>query len=148
MAWGLIALWYVTIGVLAAGGSIAFTSKHFAPRREQLLYGLLLAPIAAIYLAFLSQLSPTASFRAELGPIAVFTIVGLVGTRVGPVLMAGYLGHGVWDLAHEVLMQQGRLGTLTSIPLAYGMFCAAFDWAMVAYFWTRRHVWMAAWRGH
>jgi hypothetical protein len=44
-------------------------------------------------------------------------------------------------------MQQGRLGTLTAIPLAYGMFCAAFDWAMVAYFGTRRQVWKAAWRG-
>jgi hypothetical protein len=43
-------------------------------------------------------------------------------------------------------MFQGRLGTLTAIPLAYGVFCAAFDWVMVGYFWNRRHVWAATWQ--
>jgi hypothetical protein len=144
----LIFLLYVTVGALAAGGSIALTSKRFTPRIEQVAYGLLLTPIAAIYLAFLAHLSPTASWRAELVPVIGFAVLGLTGTRSAPFLMLGYLGHGAWDLLHEVLMCQGRLGTFTAIPLAYGVFCAVFDWVMVGYFWTRRHDWSAAWQAH
>jgi len=32
----------------------------------------------------------------------------------------------------------------TRIPLGYGPFCAAFDWAMVVYFVYRRRYWVAA----
>jgi hypothetical protein len=146
MALLLIFLLYLTVGVLAAGGLIALTSKRFTPRIEQVSYGLLLTPIAAFYLAFLAHLSPTASWRTELLPVIGFAILGLAGTRFAPFLMLGYLGHGAWDLLHEVLMLQGRLGTLTAIPLAYGVFCAVLDWVMVGYFWTRRHAWTAAWQ--
>lgn len=147
MALSLIFLLYVTIGVLAAVGSIALTSKRFSPRVEQVAYGLLLIPIAAMYLAFLTHLSPSASGRLEVLAAAGFALLGLAGTRFAPLLMLGYLGHGGWDLLHEVLMLQGRLETLTAVPLAYGIFCATFDWMMVGYFWTRRHEWAAAWRG-
>jgi hypothetical protein len=148
MALVLIFLLYATIGILAAGGSIALTSNRFTPRIEQVAYGLLLSPIAAIYPAFLVHLSPSASWSAELLPVAGFALLGLAGTRFVPLLMLGYLGHGAWDLVHEVLMLQGRLGALTSIPLAYGVFCAVFDWVMVGYFWTRRDDWTAAWQVH
>lgn len=144
MALLVIFLLYITVGILAAGGLIALTSRHFTPRIEQVAYGLLLIPIAAFYLAFHAYLSPTTSWRAELLPAMGFAILGLAGTRFAPLLMLGYLGHGTWDLFHEILMLQGRLGTLTAIPLAYGVFCAALDWVMVGYFWTRRHVWTAA----
>lgn len=146
MALFLIISFYLGIGVLAARGSIALTSKHFAPRIEQVLYGLLLIPIAAIYLAFVAHFTPTGSWGGELLPVVGFAVLGLIGTRFAPILMLGYLGHGAWDLAHEVLMFQGRLGTLTPIPLAYGTFCAAFDWIMVGYFWTRRDKWATAWQ--
>ena len=148
MALVLIFLLYVTIGALAAGGAIALTSRRFTPRLEQVAYGLLLCPIAAIYLAYVAHLSPTASWTAELLPAIGFAILGLAGTRFVPFLMLGYLGHGAWDLMHEVLMFQGRLETLTAIPLAYGVFCAVFDWVMVGYFWTRRHDWTTAWQAH
>ncbi len=148
MALLLIFLLYVTIGALAAGGAIALTSKRFAPRIEQVTYGLVLTPIAAIYIAFLAHLAPAASWRAELLPVAGFAALGLLGTRFATFLMLGYLGHGAWDLLHEVRMLQGGLGMLTAIPLAYGVFCAVFDWTMAGYFWTRRHVWSTAWKAH
>lgn len=144
MALGLIFLWYVILGALVAGGLIALLSKHLAPRHEQAAFGLLLLPIAAIYLVFLAHLSPTAAFRAELLPVIGFSLLGLAGMRFTPVLMLGYLGHGAWDLFHEVRMLQGRLEALTAIPLAYGMFCATIDWVLAGYFWTRRHAWTAA----
>ena len=34
---------------------------------------------------------------------------------------------------------------VSEIPLAYGAFCAAYDWCMAAYFYTRRGRWSAAW---
>jgi len=36
-------------------------------------------------------------------------------------------------------------GQLRAIPLAYGLFCAAFDFSMAAYFFRRRAEWLAAW---
>jgi hypothetical protein len=66
------------------------------------------------------------------------------------VLMAGYALHGGWDLLHEVQahMQVNVFGgrEATRIPLAYGAFCATFDWAMVVYFAYRRRHWGAAWK--
>lgn len=134
---------YAAIGVLAAVGSIAIT-KRLEPRVEQATYGLVLVPIAAIYLAFLTHLGPTASWTAESLPVVAFAALGLAGTRLAPLLMLGYFGHGAWDLMHEAFMLHGSLGKLTPIPVAYGVFCAVFDWVMVGYFWTRRQVWLAA----
>ena len=34
----------------------------------------------------------------------------------------------------------------TRIPLAYGVFCTAFDWAVAVYFVYRRGQWVAAWK--
>ena len=143
MALFLIFTLYAIIGVLAAVGSISIT-KRFKPRVEQAAYGVCLVPVAGIYLAFLAHLGPTASWRAEFIPVVVFTALGLAGTRFAPLLMLGYLGHGAWDLIHETFMLQGSLGRLTPIPVAYGVFCAVFDWVVVGYFWTRRRVWLAA----
>jgi hypothetical protein len=54
----------------------------------------------------------------------------------------GYSLHGLWDLLHE-LQAHGAYsalepGQLTAIPLAYGIFCAAFELCVAAYFFTRR----------
>jgi hypothetical protein len=51
-------------------------------------------------------------------------------------------------MVHELQMHGGRSGfepgQLTSIPLAYGFFCAAFDLSMAVYFYRRRAEWNAA----
>jgi len=69
--------------------------------------------------------------------------------RVPAVLIVGYLLHGLWDGVHEIHAHGGAdfLGTLrtSEIPLAYGVFCATYDWCIAAYFYTRRAQWSAAW---
>jgi hypothetical protein len=55
-----------------------------------------------------------------------------------------------WDLQHE-LQAHGAYsafepGRLTVIPLAYGVFCAAFDFCMAAYCYARCTEWIAAWK--
>jgi hypothetical protein len=37
-------------------------------------------------------------------------------------------------------------GQLTAIPLAYGFFCASFDFCIAGYFYARRAKWVAAWK--
>ena len=146
MALWLIFLLYAVIGALAATGAIALTSRHLAPRTEQVAYGLLLVPIAAYSLAFAAGVGPTAAWHAELWPVIGFAALGLAGMRVTSLLALGYLGHGIWDLLHEILMHQDRLGGFTGVPLAYGVFCAVFDCMIAGYAWTRRAAWAEGWR--
>ncbi len=146
MALSLIFLLYATIAGLAGAGAIALSSRRLTLRAEPVAYGVLLAPIALYYLVFQAQLSSTGAGTPELLPALGFAALGLAGTRLTPLLVLGYVGHGAWDLWHEVLMHLGQLGGFTPIPLAYGVFCAGFDWVVAGYCWTRRHAWAAAWR--
>jgi hypothetical protein len=72
------------------------------------------------------------------------------GARLPFALLVGYPLHGLWDLLHE-LHAHGAYSAfepsqLTAIPLAYGVFCAAFDLCMAAYFYARRAEWNTAWK--
>ena len=73
----------------------------------------------------------------------------LFGARLPIALIVGYPLHGLWDLLHELLAQGAfsafEPGRLTSIPLAYGVFCAVFDVWIAGYFYARRAEWSAAW---
>ena len=150
MALSLIIILYVGVGVLSAVGSIAISRQRFSAKAEQIFYGLLLAPIAAIYLAFTAHFAANDAWRLEAIAVAFFAILGLLGIRLPLLLMLGYALHGAWDLVHEVFLYEGASGagrgTLTEIPLAYGAFCAAYDWCMVGYFHTRRDQWKTAWQ--
>jgi hypothetical protein len=150
MTLSVIILLYVGVGVLAAIGSITISSSRFSAKAEQTFYGLLLTPIAAIYLAFTAHFVASGAWRLEAIAVALFAILGVLGVRLPAFLMLGYALHGAWDLVHEVLLHEGAsggsAGALTEIPLAYGAFCAAYDWCMVRYFYARRDQWKAAWR--
>jgi hypothetical protein len=67
------------------------------------------------------------------------------------VLIIGYLLHGLWDVLHEIHAHGGGglfgAQQVTEVPLAYGVFCATYDWCMAVYFYTRRGQWSAAWGG-
>ncbi len=147
MALAAIMLLYAGIGVLAAIGTIAICRARFSPRVEHVFFALLLTPIAAIYLAFAVYFGDHSAFRLEAYAVAVFAGLGLLGLRLPALLVLGYALHGAWDLIHEVSaylgVARGGSPDVTGIPLAYGVFCAAYDWCMVGYFVTRR----AAWRG-
>jgi hypothetical protein len=80
--------------------------------------------------------------------VAAFTVLGLLGMRFAAPLIVGYALHGAWDLLHELHAHLGTdtFGgrTPTEIPLAYGAFCATFDWIVAVYFYLRRDQWRAA----
>src|SRR5258706_3411544 len=144
----VIVVLYAVIGLLAAAGAIYTFRKMLGPRAEQIFYGMFLIAIAAFYLAFAAYFGAANALRMETVAVVVFAAIGLFGVRLPIALIIGYPLHGLWDLVHE-LQAQGysafEPGQLTAIPLAYGVFCAAFDFCIAGDFHTRRGEWEAAW---
>ena len=140
---------YLGIGVAAAIGTVAITRSRFSAKAEQIFFGLLFVPIAVVYVAFTDYFAADAAWQYETIAVICFAASGLLGIRLPAFLILGYALHGAWDLLHEVVMHSrpvaGEAGTLTAIPLAYGVFCAAYDWCVAGYFYTRREQWNAAW---
>lgn len=141
---------YAVIGLLAAIGSIYLSRKMFSPKAEQIFYAMFLIPIASFYLAFASYFRETTAWRLETFVVLGFVVIALLGARLPFLLIAGYSLHGVWDFLHELQAHGGHAGfdpgQLTAIPLAYGFFCAAFDFYVAGYFYTRRAEWNADWK--
>jgi hypothetical protein len=146
----VIVVLYIVIGLFAATGTICFSRKVFAPKAEQIFYAMFLILVALFYLAFASYFKETTAWRLETFVVLGFVAIALLGTRLPFALIIGYSLHGVWDVLHELQAHGGlsafEPGQLTAIPLVYGFFCAAFDFAVAAYFYTRRNEWNAAWR--
>lgn len=146
----VIVILYAVIGLMAAAGAIFMARRIFAPKAEQIFYAMFLIMIAAFYLAFAAYFGVATAWRLETAAVMAFVAIGLLGVRLPFALIVGYFLHGLWDLLHE-LQAHGAYsafgpGQLTAIPLAYGVFCLAFDFSMAAYFFTRRAEWDAAWR--
>jgi hypothetical protein len=146
----VIVVLYAAIGLMAAVGAISIARKTLAPKAEQIFYAMFLIIIAAFYLAFAAYFGAATAWRLETAVVMAFVVIGLLGARLPFALMVGYSLHGLWDLLHE-LQAHGAYsgfepGQLTAIPLAYGVFCAAFDFSMAAYFYARRAEWSAAWK--
>ena len=141
----VIMIWYAAIGLLATAGSVAVTQKFFPGRSEQIFYGAVFVAIAGVYLAFMAYFGNAASWRTELLAVIAFSALGIVGTRYAAALILGYPLHGIWDALHELAGHSGfatfASGELTAIPLAYGVFCAAFDIAIATYFVRRKQFW-------
>jgi hypothetical protein len=140
---------YIVIGLMSAAGSIFISQRIFAPRTEQIFYGLFLMPIAGFYLAFAAYFGMDAAWRVESAAVFAFGAIGLCGLRVPVALILGYPLHGLWDVLHELHAHGGFAvfdpGQVTAIPLAYGIFCATYDVCLAAYFYTRRSAWGVAW---
>jgi hypothetical protein len=145
VGFAVILMWYAGLGLLATAGSVAITQKFFTGRSEQIFYGAIFIAIAGVYLAFTAYFGNAASWRTELAAAIAFAVLGIVGTRYAAPLILGYALHGIWDALHELAGQSGfapfALGELTAIPLAYGVFCAAFDIAIAIYFVRRKQLW-------
>jgi hypothetical protein len=150
MALTIIIVLYVSVGLLAAAGSIFIAQKLFSAKGEQIFFALFFVAIAGFYLAFTAYFENQEAWRLEIGAVIVFTVFGILGLRFPVALIIGYSLHGVWDVLHEVYAFGGGspfgAGKMTELPLAYGVFCAAFDWCVAAYFCTRRNDWTAAWK--
>ena len=145
----VIAALYVSIGVLAAAGSVYLSKSIFSAKMEQTFFGLFLVPIAGFYLAFTAHFGDKDAWQLEATAVAVFAVLGVVGVRVPFALIVGYLLHGLWDAVHEFNAHAGSSlfdsREITSVPLAYGFFCSTYDFLMAAYFYTRRNHWSSAW---
>ena len=145
----VIVILYAVIGLMAAAGAIFIARKILAPKAEQIFYAMFLIMIAGFYLAFAAYFGVATAWRVEMAVVVGFVAIGMVGVRLPSALIVGYSLHGLWDLLHELQAHGGHSafepGQLTAIPLAYGVFCAAFDFCMAAYFYTRRAEWSAAW---
>src|SRR5688572_30751897 len=130
----VILIWYAVIGLLATAGSVVVTQKFFPGRSEQIFYGALLVLIAGLYLAFVAYFANVSSWSTELIAVIAFSVLGIIGTRYAAVLILGYALHGIWDALHELAGHSAfppfGSGELTAIPLAYGVFCVAFDIAI------------------
>ena len=149
MALSVIIVLYVGIGLMSAAGSVFISKKLFSAKVEQTFFALFLIAIAGFYLSFTAYFGGEGAWRFETGGVIGFAVLGLVGVRVPVVLIIGYVLHGFWDVLHEIQAHGGGhlfgAQQATEIPLAYGAFCAAYDWCMAAYFCTRRGQWGAAW---
>ena len=145
----VIVILYATIGLMGAAGAIFLVRNFLGPKGEQVFYGLFLILIAAFYLAFAAYFGSAEAWRVEVSAVVLFAAFGLFGTRLPIALIVGYPLHGLWDLLHELQAHGAWIGfqpeQLTAIPLAYGIFCLAFDFCMAWYFHTRRDEWAAAW---
>jgi hypothetical protein len=136
---------------MSAAGSVYIAKSIFSAKGEQIFFGLFLIPIAGFYLAFTAYFGDKDAWQLEATAVAVFAIFGLVGVRVPYALIVGYLLHGLWDAVHELNAHAGGFlfgaRQSTSLPLAYGFFCATYDFLMATYFYIRRNHWRAAWSG-
>jgi Family of unknown function (DUF6010) len=146
----VIVILYVVIGLMSVAGTICITRRLFAPKAEQIFYGLFLILIAGFYLAFTAYFGIATAWRLESAAVLAFAALGLLGTRLPFAIIIGYPLHGLWDLLHE-LQAHGAFfalgpGQVTAIPLAYGIFCAVYDFGIAAYSYTRRGDWSAAWK--
>jgi len=144
----VIMILYAVIGLMAAAGTISITRKLLAPKTEQIFYAMFLIMLPAFYLAFAAYFGVASAWRVETAVVMAFVVIGLLGVRLPFALIVGYSLHGLWDVLHELqahgVYSAFEPGKLTAIPLAYGLFCAAFDFSMAAYFYTRRGEWSAA----
>ena len=141
---------YASVGLLAAAGSIFISQKLFSAKGQQIFFALFFIAIAVFYLAFTAYFGDQEAWRLETGAVIVFAVFGILGLRFPVVLMIGYCLHGIWDVFHEIDAHGGGspfgAEKMTTIPLAYGAFCAAFDLCVAFYFYTRRREWNAAWK--
>ena len=89
---------------------------------------LLLAMIGGVYVGFAARDDrPSANIIELVGGLA-FGVVGLVGLRFNPLLIAGgYVAHGFWDLFHH------RHGPYADTPRWYIPFCVVYDWILGAF---------------
>lgn len=151
LGFAVIVVLYLVVGLMAAAGTIFTARKILAPKHEQVFYAMFLIMIAGFYLAFTAYFGADSAWRLETAIVLAYVVIALVGARFPFALIIGYSLHGVWDLLHE-LQAHGigsafEPGQLTAIPLAYGIFCAAFDLCVAAYVYVRRAEWTAAWKG-
>lgn len=98
----------------------------------QVMYGLILTGIAFLYVGY--TWSDTRQFIINCIQAVVFLFIAYIGaTRSVYVLAAGYILHGLWDLAYSYFNQTDL------IPPHYDVFCLTVDIIMGGYIFIFRN---------
>jgi len=140
----VIAVLYLSIGLLAAIGSIFTFRRIFHGRWEQIFWTSLLVLIAALYLSFAAYFgASTHAWQTELIGVAVFAVCAVGGFFSRPAVAIGYAMHGLWDLSHCLSGTSLAGLSITEIPLGYGIFCSSLDFAVACYLMLSKTAWHA-----
>ncbi len=143
--WLVIVVLYIVIGILAAVGSFLISPKIFNGKKERAFYAIFFIAIAAFYLGFTAYFGDASAWKTELVAVFIFSILGVIGIFSTETLIVGYIVHGSWDMLHELNQNYDYLlvdlGSITAIPLAYGIFCMTYDFVISGYFYYRRKDW-------
>lgn len=119
------------LGVLLAAALILLARRLQAEKRH---YGVVLLITAAYYVVAALLKGRTDALPLELGGLALFGVLGLLGMSRPILLVLGWAGHVLWD----VLFHTGGQGGY--VPDWYPMLCVGFDLFLAGYiagrFWT------------
>lgn len=90
--------------------------------RDRAFYSVVLIIVAAYYILFAVMGGSEQALAAEAIPAALFVVAAVLGFRRSPwFLVAGLIGHGVFDFAHASMIQN------PGVPLWWPGFCLAYD---------------------
>ena len=90
--------------------------------KDRAAYPVILIVIAVLYELFATLGGSTSALLKELLPTAIFVGVSVLGFRTSLWwVVAGLIGHGVYDIFHPVLF------TNPGVPEWWPMFCMAYD---------------------
>jgi hypothetical protein len=90
--------------------------------RDRVFYPMLLAVIATYYILFAVMGSSMAAVAIESAVACAFVALAVIGFRKNPWMVAAALaGHGVFDFAHQLLIEN------PGVPTWWPGFCLSFD---------------------
>jgi hypothetical protein len=113
-------LGYVT-GITLALGLAAF-ARWSGFDRERAFYPSVVLVVASYYVLFAAMGGSLHTLAVEAVVMAVFTVAAVLGFKRYPwLVVAGLVGHGVFDLVHDLLI------TNPGVPEWWSAFCLTFD---------------------
>lgn len=122
-----------TLRHLGLGVGLALLTLLLVTSLEEALarrfLALLLAAIGAVYVGFALMDGRRGVLVLEVAAAAATFVCALYGLAVSPLgLVAGYAGHGVWDLLHHPRRSVGA-----SVVPWYPLACLAYDWIVAVW---------------
>lgn len=98
------------------------------PEPRAILFAVILGAGAAVYVGFALVDGRRRAVRVEATAAVAFIAVAVLGAWLSrPLLAAGYVGHGVWDLTHH------PRGIRTHVPREWPPLCLAYDLVVAAF---------------
>jgi hypothetical protein len=106
--------------MLSAG--VAAFGRWVGLDRDRAFYPTVLIVVASYYVLFAAVGGTTRTVLIELIPTAAFVVAAVAGFKLNPwIVVAGLIGHGVFDALHGLLIHNPGL------PLWWPAFCMAYD---------------------